>query len=164
MFALAVLTTGLLGAVGVLSFEMQTMSSSPGDLIAAQKANEAIESVFSARDSHVLTWAQIQNVQGASGNDGGVFIDGPQPLRLAGPDGLVNTADDLSTIESVVYPGPDQLMGTADDETIVLNGYTREIKIRNVEGSLRSITVTIIYTAATGVRTYTLTAYISNYS
>src|SRR5580704_5053086 len=89
--ALGVLTVGMLGAAAALTLGMQAVSSSPGDLIATQKAAEAIESVYSARDSHVLTWAQIQNVKGASGSDGGVFLDGPQPIKLAGPDGLVNT-------------------------------------------------------------------------
>jgi prepilin-type N-terminal cleavage/methylation domain-containing protein len=164
MIALGVLTVGLLGAAGVLSLGLRNVATSPDDLIATQKANEAIESVFSARDSHVLTWSQIQNVQGASGADGGIFLDGPQQMKLAGPDGLLNTADDPATIESVVYPGPDQLIGTADDQTISLKGFTREIKIRNVETSLRSITVTITYTDGTRQRSYTLTAYISSYS
>ena len=59
-----------------------------------QKAAQAIEAVFGARDSHKVTWAQIRNVNGASGSDGGIFLDGPQPLPQAGPDGLVNTGDD----------------------------------------------------------------------
>src|ERR1700680_2295312 len=93
VMALGVLTVGLMGAAAVITSGMLKVSSSPSDLIATQKAAEAIESVFSARDSHVLVWAQIRNVLGVSGTDGGVFIDGPQPLKLPGPDGLVNTGD-----------------------------------------------------------------------
>jgi prepilin-type N-terminal cleavage/methylation domain-containing protein len=165
VIALGVMTVGLLGAAAALSLGMQAVASSPGDLIATQKAAEAIESVYSARDSHVVTWAQLQNVKGASGSDGGIFLDGPQPIKLAGPDGLVNTADDATQpVESMVFPGPDQIMGTSDDVTVTLNGYTREIQIRNIENSLRSINVIVTYQVGPRTRTYTLTAYISNYS
>jgi prepilin-type N-terminal cleavage/methylation domain-containing protein len=165
VMALGVLTVGMLGAAAALSLGMQAVASSPGDLIATQKAAEAIESVYSARDSHVLTWAQIQNVKGASGSDGGIFLDGPQPIKLAGPDGLVNTADDAGQpVESMVFPGPDQIIGTSDDVTITLSGYTREVQIRNIETSLRSITVIVTYQVGPTTRNYTLTAYISNYS
>ena len=95
-----------------------------------------------------------------------MFLDGPQPLKLAGPDGLVNTADDTTT-ETVTVPGRDQLFGTADDMTITLNSFTREISIRDVDnenGQLRSITVTITYQNGPTHRTYTLTTFISAYS
>ena len=171
VIALSVMAVGMLGAAAVFSTGMQRLGTSPGDVIATQKVAEAIESVFSARDSHVLVWAQLRNVNGLSGTDGGVFLDGPQPLKLPGNDGIVNTADD-GVVESMVFPGHDQTLGTADDQTITLTGYTREILIRDVPGELdingvcmlRSITVTVIYQAATGARTYSLTTYISNYS
>jgi prepilin-type N-terminal cleavage/methylation domain-containing protein len=173
IMALGVLTVGLMGAAAVITQGMQRVSSSPSDLIATQKAAEAIESVFSARDSHVLVWAQIRNVLGSSGTDGGVFIDGPQPLKLVGPDGLVNTADDASQpVESMVFPGQDQKMFTADDVTVTLSGYTREIQIRDVPGeldvngicNLRSITVIVVYQFAQTSRKYSLVTYISTYS
>ena len=172
VIALSVMAIGMLGAAAVFSAGMQRLGTAPGDVIATQKVAEAIESVFSARDSHLLVWAQLRNVNGLSGTDGGVFLDGPQTLKLAGLDGLVNTADDPSAIESMVFPGHDQMLGTSDDQTVTLTGYTREIQIRDVAGELdvngicmlRSITVTVVYQAATGPRTYSLTTYISNYS
>ena len=163
MIAMGILAVGLLGAAGVLTAGMKRLAGSPAQVIATQKAAEAIESVFAARDSHVLTWAQIRNVQGASGADGGVFLDGPQPLRTPGPDGLVNTADD-GPIETVTNPGPDGRFGTADDQQIPLTSYTREIQIRDVEPDLRQITVIVTYQDGTGQRQYVLTSYISNYS
>ena len=124
--ALGVLSVGLMGAAAVLTSGLNLVQSSPFDLIATQKAAEAVESVFSARDSHVLVWAQIRNVLGASGTDGGIFLDGAQPLKLVGPDGLVNTAADTTQpVETMVFPGPDQMMFTADDVTVTLSGYTR---------------------------------------
>src|SRR5476649_1295155 len=116
--ALGVLTVGVLGAASVLTSGMQNLSSSPADVVVTQKAAQAVEAVFAARDSHRLTWAQIRNVNGAA-SDGGVFLDGPQPLKLAGPDGLVNTADD-TTIETITLPGKDQLLNTTDDLIIPL--------------------------------------------
>jgi prepilin-type N-terminal cleavage/methylation domain-containing protein len=163
MIALGILATGLLGAAAVLTSGMQRLAGSPAQVIATQKAAEAVESVFSARDSHILTWAQICNVHGASGSDGGVFLDGPQPLRLPGPDGLVNTADD-GALETVTNPGPDGLIGTADDQVVPLSGYTREIKIRDVETGLRIITVTVTYQDGNVTRSYVLTTYISDYA
>jgi hypothetical protein len=167
MFALGILTTGVLGAAAVMAAGMQNLSSSPGDVIVTQKAAQAIEAVFAARDSHKLTWSQIRNVQGSSGSDNGVFLDGPQPLRLAGSDGLVNTADDSDDIETVPLPGPDKVLGTADDKGIVLSGFTREISIRDAEGEsgqLRVVTVTVVYQNGTTKRNYTLVTYISAYS
>jgi prepilin-type N-terminal cleavage/methylation domain-containing protein len=176
LIAVGVLSVGLLGAGAVITQGMQRVASSPADVITTQKAAEAIESVFSARDSHKLTWAQLQNVVGASGGDGGVFLDGPMQLRRAGPDGVVNTADD-GAVETMVFPGKDQLMNTADDITVTLTPYTREIKIRDVPNqplncglpgptpcTLRSVTVTVIYQFGAEKRTYTLTTYFSNFS
>jgi Tfp pilus assembly protein PilV len=105
LFALGILTTGILAAAAVMAAGVQNLSSSPGDVIVTQKAAQAVEAVFAARDSHKLTWAQIRNVNGGTGSDGGVFIDGPHAMTTAGTDGLVNTQDDSSTVESVTLPG-----------------------------------------------------------
>ncbi|OFV90248.1 MAG: hypothetical protein A3G76_05785 [Acidobacteria bacterium RIFCSPLOWO2_12_FULL_65_11] len=166
LIAVSLLTVCVLGAAGVLGVGLQLVSSSPGDLTATQKAAEAIESVFAARDSHVLTWAQIRNVAGASGQDGGIFLDGPQPLRLAGTDALVNTTDDAAQpIESVELPGPDQnLLTPFDNQTVTLDGYTREIQIRDIQPNLRSITVEITFQWGGATRRYTLVTYVSNFA
>lgn len=161
VISLGVLTTGVLGTAAVLATGMQNLSSSPADVVVTQKAAEAIEAVFSARDSHKLTWDQIRN-----SNDSGVFLNGPQPLKLAGVDGLVNTADDTTT-ETLTLPGKDQIIGTSDDATVSLGNYTREIRITDVpneNGELRSIVVTIKYQNGPTIRTYTLSTYISSYS
>jgi hypothetical protein len=160
--ALGVLSVGALGTAAIFTQGMERTKTSPGDLIATQKAQEAIESVFAARDSHTVTWAQLRNVTGANA-DGGVFLDGAQGIKDPGPDGIVDTADD-GVVEAVTYPGRDGLFGTADDTTAPLTGFTREIQIRDVSADLRSITVTVTYAAGTTSRTYTLTAYISNYA
>jgi len=156
--AIGVLTVGALGLAGVFAQGMQKTIGSPNDLLATQKASGAVESVFSARDSHLVTWAQLRNV-----SDGGIFLNGPQPLKVDGPDGVVNTADD-GAVESNVLPGRDQTLGTADDVTETLDGFTREIRIVDLSADLRSVTVTIIYKAGASTHSYTLTAYISTFA
>jgi type II secretory pathway pseudopilin PulG len=161
IISLGVLTTGVLGTAAILAMGMQNLSSSPGDVVVTQKAAEAVEAVFSARDSHKLAWTQIRNVA-----NGGVFLDGAKQLKLAGNDGLVNTADD-TTVETVKLPGKDQMLNTADDTTIVLSQFTRQIVITdipNTNGALRSIVVTIKYQNGPTIRTYALSTYISSYS
>ena len=163
VIALGVLTTGILGAAGILAAGMQNLSSSPADVVVTQKAAEAVEGVFSARDSGKLTWAQIKNADA-----GGVFIKGPTKLTLAGPDGVVNTVgDELLAVETVRNPGTDQILDTADDVTITLNNYTREIALTDVtgeNGELRKIVVTIKYQNGPTMRTYVLTSFIAAYS
>lgn len=167
MIALGVLSVGVFGVAAVITAGMRSLNASPTDVVVTQKAAQAVEAVFSARDSHKLTWAQIRNVRGGSGTDNGIFADGPQELREAGPDGLVNTSDDSTTIESVRSPGIDQLLGTSDDRIDSLGAFRREIEIRDVPGEnnqLRSIKVTITYSTGAAQRTYTLSSFISAYS
>lgn len=158
LIALLVLTVGAVGLAGVFLTGMSTASSGPNELIATQKAAEAIESVFGARDSHALAWNQIHNT-----NDGGVFLTGARSMTLAGDDGVLNTADD-GAIESVTLPGPDQALGTGDDTVVSLASFSREIKIVDVTPDLRSVAVTIKYRAGSIPQTYTLTSYISRWT
>jgi type II secretory pathway pseudopilin PulG len=156
--AVSVLTVGALGLAGVFATGVQRTVNSPNELLATQKAASAIESVFSARDSHIATWAQLRNV-----DHGGIFQNGPQPLKVEGPDGVVNTSDD-GDIETMVLPGPDQKIGTPDDVTRQLDGFTREITIVDLSANLRSVTVTIVYKAGAKMDSYVLTAYISSFA
>ena len=81
------------------------MTASTPMLIAREKAREAIESVHAARDTGEFAWTTILNVA-----DGGVFLNGAQPVRRPGIDGLVNTADD-GAIETMNKPGADGILG-----------------------------------------------------
>jgi type II secretory pathway pseudopilin PulG len=167
VFALGIVTVAVLGLAGVMAAGMRDLNSSPSHVIAAQKAAQAVEAVYAARDSHKLTWDRIKNVHGGTGSDDGVFLDGPQAVHSSGPDGLVNTADDGSAVETTSFPGPDGMLGTTDDRILALDGYSREVNIRDVpneSGQLRSITVTIGYPTGSGRQTYTLTTLISAYA
>ena len=162
--ALGVLTFGLLAMAQVFTLGLGMLGGANADLIAREKAAEAIESVYTARDTHVVTWAQIRNVAGVSGSDGGVFLDGARPLTMAGRDGLVNTADDGLAIEAMMTPGPDNLLGTRDDVARPMTEFTLEIEIRDVGPNLRRIRVIIGYQVATGHREYVLETLISSFA
>jgi prepilin-type N-terminal cleavage/methylation domain-containing protein len=171
--AMAILMVGLLGLAQVFYFGMAIVGTSSAQLIAREKAREAIESVHTARDTRVITWAAIRNAgapncapwANTTGNGGGTFVNGEQNLLAAGPDGLVATADDTG---QEMTPGRDNPLGTGDDVPLV--GFTREIAICDINGIpiLRQIAVTIRYdgSAAVGTRrrTYTLITYISSFS
>jgi type II secretory pathway pseudopilin PulG len=162
LIALIIIIIGVISLAGAVATAARLLTGSQEQLIATQRAAEAIESVFKARDNRVLAWAQIRNVVGA-GADNGVFLDGPRDVRDPGPDGLVNTADD-GAVETIVKPGPDNQLGTGDDEVIALFGFTREIEIRDISANLRQIRVIVRFRASTGPTQYVLTTYISSYA
>jgi prepilin-type N-terminal cleavage/methylation domain-containing protein len=158
MVALSILAVALLGMAGIMATGLSRMSDTPIDLVARQKVSEAIESVYAARDTRKLTWAQIRNVA-----NGGIFVAGAQPMRTVGNDGLVNTADD-GAVETLVEPGPDGRLGTADDLTTILSNMTRQVTITDVSAQLRQLTVTVVLRTGRGLRTYTVTTLISSYA
>lgn len=158
LVSMMVLTVGVLGLTQAFVSGVQKSTSSPYEVLATQKAAEAIESVFAARDSHTITWVQMKNVA-----DGGVFVGTATPMKTSGNDGILNTIDDGS-VESFQFPGPDGMIGTPDDKTLVLNDFTRLIAITELNPYLRQITVTITYPANGQTKTYTVTALISQYA
>lgn len=136
------LTVGALALAGAVALGARRLTGSQDQLLASQRAAEAAESVFKARDSRTLAWAQVRNVVGA-GADGGIFIDGPQAIKAPGADGLVNTADDgLQTQQ----------------------GMTREIEIRDLGPTLRQLRVIVRYRSANGTQQFILTTYLSSYA
>jgi prepilin-type N-terminal cleavage/methylation domain-containing protein len=158
IMAIIILGGGLLALATAFAQGMVVMSTSHYHQIAKEKASEAIESVATSRDTRIIAWAQIRNV-----SQGGVFIDGPQPLRSQGPDGLVNTADDGAVVNGAL-PGLDGILGTADDVAFSFNGFTREIQITDVSANLRQITVIIRYQIGHLTRQYQLITFISSFA
>ena len=164
VIAMAVLSFGILALASFYTQGMQASYRSQIQFIAQEKAQEALETIFTARDTQMLSFAQINNVSA-----GGVFLDGPQPLLAPGPDGLVGTADDDAAKPDniVVGPGPDNVLGTADDITINLNPWmTRTILIQPVqnENNLNQITITVNYNYEGQAGQFQLVCYISSYS
>jgi prepilin-type N-terminal cleavage/methylation domain-containing protein len=162
--SMVILVVGGLCLAGFFAKGLQSSDQTQIQYIAQQKAQEAMETIFTARDTKILAWTSIANV-----SNGGVFLNGPQPLCNSGPDGLFGTEDDITTEpdEITIAPGPDNIFGTADDIVINLNPWmTRTITITAVPGntSLNEITVTINWTYEGQQNSYTLTSYISSYS
>jgi prepilin-type N-terminal cleavage/methylation domain-containing protein len=164
MIAMSILSFGVLSLASIYTQGLKSSNQVQMQYIANQKAQQALETIFEARDTQLLSFTEINNV-----SMGGVFKDGPQPLWAPGPDGLVGTADDDSTNPDVIItgPGPDGILGTADDTFIPLNPWmTRTIAIVPVanETNLNQLTITINYSYQGQSGQVKLVSYISSYS
>ena len=162
LVAMGVTVVGVMSLGMALAVGTRMLVGGQGQMVASQRAAEAVEAVFKARDSRLITWAQLRNVVG-EGEAAGIFLDGPQDLRDPGDDGLINTEDDGDVLE-VITPGADALLGTADDLHTPLSGYTREIEIRDISDNLRQIRVIVKYKSDGGTREYVLTTFVSSYA
>jgi prepilin-type N-terminal cleavage/methylation domain-containing protein len=166
MISIVILSFGVLSLAAVYAQGLFYANATQIDYIAEKKAEQAIETIFTARDTQLLTWSQINNTNGSTT---GVFLPGPSPLYAPGPDGLVGTADDDATNPDAVITGAgaDGILGTADDAKINLNPWmTRTIQFQDVSGepNLRQVTVTINYTVANKQRSFVLVCYISAFA
>jgi Tfp pilus assembly protein PilV len=178
LIAIVVMTVGLLAVIAAFATAIVVTESAQEDLIARHKALEAMESIYTARNSQQIPFAAIANIA-----DGGIFSSGPQPLLCAGPDGLLGTADDVACtttagaacpnggVECMVLPGPDGVLGTPDDVIMSLANFTRTITVNTVldqtgkvNPNLLALTVTVTYTKARlPARTFTANGLISSY-
>jgi prepilin-type N-terminal cleavage/methylation domain-containing protein len=166
LVAIVVLAVGVLGLAAMLAGSMAYMSTSKDDYIAQQKAAEAVESIFTARNTGQKTWNSICNI-GSPICPTGIFTAAATPLCDPGADGILGTADDnCAIIDSLLTPGPDGKLGTADDVLIPLGTYTRTITITAIPGNadLRQIAVTVTYISGRFNKSYTLTTNISAFS
>jgi len=164
VISIFILMVGLISLLGVMSFAMVSTQTARQDMIARQLAQEALEAVVTARETADITWDQIQNV----GPGNGIFVTGLQPIRQAGADGIIGTADDSTApMETVQEPGADGIVGTADDKPpLPLTNFQRSSVIGpTASGDLRNITITIQYLTSQGAapRTYVLSGMISQY-
>ena len=177
MVAIAIMSVGIMALIAAFGTAVASTNNSQENLIAREKAMQAMESVYTARNTQQITFSQIGNV-----SNGGIFTNGAVQLLCPGPDGLVNTTDDVSCPangpcaagpECVVLPGPDGILGTADDVGLSLGNFKRTIQINStmesdgvtVNPTLKQIVVTVSYTTA-GTQTprvYTVNALISAY-
>jgi hypothetical protein len=165
MIATVILVVGLTALAALFAQSLTALQYTRDDLVAKQKATQALEGVYSARNDASVGFALIQN-QSA----GGIFKDGFQPLFLPGANGIVGTTSDTGTLDSEILPGPDGIVGNGDDVIVPLVNLQRQILIQpviNPDGSvsadLRQITVTIRVNSSRRIRDYTVTGYISRY-
>ena len=168
LVSIFVLTVGLVAVLGVFGLAVASTQTAQQDMIAKQLAQEGMEALFTARETANIAWNQIDNV----GPTGGIFVAGFQPINLAGPDGIIGTADDAgAAAKTLSLAGPDGIVGTADDVVLPLTNYQRSIAITPVvvggvtSTDLRTVTITISYTTPNRVaaKNYVLTGSISRY-
>jgi prepilin-type N-terminal cleavage/methylation domain-containing protein len=178
MISMVILTVGMVSLLGVFGLAMASTQTSQQDMIAKQLANEAYESIMTARNTSQMNWDSIQNVNSTNCPETGaascgIFLSGLQPMYNAGVDGIFGTADDAASGEETIQdPGPDGIFQTVDDTFIPLTGYTRQITISplydaggNLISTLRSTTVTVQYQTAQmqAPKTYSLNSFISEF-
>lgn len=186
MIAMLVLMVGVVGLAGMLANSLAYMNMSQVEYIAQQKAAEAIESIFTARDLGSATWSSICNVgssvccAGASPCNTGIFLNGAQPLCQPGTDGIYDTADDFASpgvcnsYDAMLLPNSStgNYGGVGNTPIrIYLTKWNlqRTVTIStvlnasgNVIDNLRQITVTVTYNSGRLPGSYTLTTDISN--
>lgn len=179
MISMVILTICSVGLLGVFGLAAKSNQMSQADLIARQIASETIEGIYTARNTAEISWSQIQNV-----SNGGIFVDGMNAVMCAGPDGILDTADDVACltaagttcpnggVKCLTQPGRDGIMGTADDVILSLNNYQRQVQIQplidttgNPIQTLNLITITIQYRTPSSpvAKTYVINEYVSAY-
>ena len=179
LISMVVLTVGLVSLLGVFGLAMASTQTTQQDMIAKQLANEAYESIVTARNTSQLSWDDIQNVgatncpiSGASSC--GIFLAGTNlPIYNSGADGIFGTADDAASGPQILRePGPDGSYGNADDVQVSLTNYQRTILIAPVTAvsgtvvpTLRGVNITVQYTTTQAKlpKTYVLSGFISEY-
>lgn len=175
MIAIAVLGIAIVTLIAALASAVASTQTAEENLIARQATLEALESVYTARNTSQISFAQIANFPT------GIFTSGSSQLLCPGPDGLYGTTDDVACPatppcpagpECIVLPGPDGILGTPDDQPMSLSNFTRTIAITGVlnpdgttNTTLKSVVVTVSYTppGLSVARSYSVTALISSY-
>src|ERR1700733_15542937 len=131
LIAIVVLMIGLLAVLATFAMAIGNTNSVQLDSVARQKATEALESIFTARQTSQITFDMIQNV----GAGTGIFAPGFTAMTDAGPDGLDGTADDVAAVP-VRLPGQRGVItNTTQDVLVDLGNFTRQIQIANVPGN-----------------------------
>jgi prepilin-type N-terminal cleavage/methylation domain-containing protein len=175
LIASLLLTVGLLAACLTFGAGLVSMHISKQQLTAKQKAREALESVFTARNTQNIVFNQIRNVSDTTTfvpPVAGIFIDGWQAIRGVGADGIASTADDATEpIETITLSGPDNLDGTADDEIRPLTNFQRRVVISNVtlangnpDPDVRQIVVEVRYVLNGIWRTVRVSSLVSRFA
>jgi Tfp pilus assembly protein PilV len=162
LIAIVVLMIGLLAVLATFAMAVGNTTSVQNDSIARQKAAEAVESIYTARQTGQITFDNIQNI----GAGGGMFLVGFTSMTDAGPDGLDNTGDDVPAVP-IRLPGRSGVIkNTTEDVLIDLSYFTRQVQIANVPGNpnIRQITVSVRYPVPQGwYKTYQLQSLIASY-
>ncbi len=149
LIAMVVMVVALLSLAYGIGLGLEGVQMSTMDTIAREKAREAMEDVFTARDTSTISFSQICNIGSGTGC---LFVTGPTPMNTADSQGLVNTtAAEGNAIETFLVPGASGILGGTDQPVAVsLTGFQRQISVQQISSSdgytqLAYVTVTISY-------------------
>lgn len=167
IIALVILMIGILGTISALSFSIFSVQDSEKRSLAKEHARSTLETVFSIRDLLAFddlpggasySWVSMQVL---NGSNGGIFIDGWNPIRESpGADGIFGTADD-----ACAAPAACIVNGTTNSSAII-SGYERKIEIFDITENgvtrKRRVTIRIRYFVGSLLREETESTIIAN--
>jgi prepilin-type N-terminal cleavage/methylation domain-containing protein len=153
LLAMAVMVAGLLSVAYGIGLGLEAVQMSTMDTIAREKAREAMEDVFTARDTASIQFTQICNIPTSGSNPNNcLFVNGFTPMNTPDSLGLVNTTAATSNpLETYTIPGPSGVLGGADQPSpLNLTSFQRQILVTQRASSdgytqLAQVTVTIVY-------------------
>jgi Tfp pilus assembly protein PilV len=149
IMALVVLLVGILSTMQAISYGILSMQESEKRALGKEAARSTMETIFSIRDLQAFdpqtgepyNWNAIQV---SNGSNGGVFLDGWNPIREnPGDDGIFGTADDACAAANPC------VVNTYTNTSAVVTGFERKIEIYDItENNVvrkRRITVRVRY-------------------
>jgi prepilin-type N-terminal cleavage/methylation domain-containing protein len=175
MFSMVIMTVGLVSLLAVMGIAMASTETSEQNAISKRLANEALESILTARETAEVQWSNIANgtcVVG-TGCTTGIFLTGAQDIDLPGVDGIVGTSDDAAAGPQILdLPGSSGIVQSPNggpcglpDNCLPLTNYQRTIVITPVNSTLNQVTITVTYTNAQlkTAQNYVLSTLVSEY-
>ena len=157
MIATVVVAVGLLAMIGLFAKSLAIMQYAQEGIIAKQKAREALEGVYTARDDSSLNFTQIDNFA-----NGGIFKDGFVQMMINTTTGISGTTSDSNTPDFVVIDG----------QNVNLANYQRQILFSPIpaaggggnDPSIKQVTVTVrVFSPGGRTRDYNVTGYVSKF-
>lgn len=173
IFAIVILTVGVLAMVSVLTASLVNSYESEKRIIAKQIALSTVESIMSAKEINridvIAGWNSIRNVQGIPDPLTGIFLNDWKPIREEnGWDGIAGTVDDACDA-----PGVCAVSGRTTNTSQIIKNYERRIVITDVPDSerptppnpitRRRIDVTVRFFSNRVIREETISTIIANY-
>jgi prepilin-type N-terminal cleavage/methylation domain-containing protein len=146
IIAMIILLVGILATISALSFSIFSIQDSEQRSVSKEVTRSTLETVFSMRD--LLAFNQQaglasynwNSIKVKNGSNGGIFLDGWNPIRESpGADGIFGTDDDAcSGTGSCV-------VGASANDSPVLPGYQRKIEIVDIvqNGIVRKRRITV---------------------
>jgi type II secretory pathway pseudopilin PulG len=152
VIAILIITVGLIGTAGAITYALEYSTTSKNATNAKQVATSMIEQIESLRNTRRLAFRQIANVGSVDNTDvvntfTGFSVGFKELSNQPGADGVFGTDDDL------VDAGTDGIYGTVDDfvnNSLIRNGYTREITITNLSAVVKKVEVKVKYASSAG--------------